>query len=298
MIPSTADELLDDDDDSGKDPARGTPETREFYNQTGWTKKEGQLVDTYLFGVKEDGPIRRRMWMRRRERVFAFLKSLGIEHLKMAEFGCGGNPALDVAVRTSHYTAVDFSTTGLAVADAKLTDINVPHTVTCADMCRLPMPSNQFDAAYSAHAIYHIDRAQGQAAAFREVMRTVKIGGGAVFLLANPFPLLFPVRFMRRVVAATPLLGSFINKIRKKPPVPYLAMPLGWMRRQLQPFGEVEITCYAQASVYFDQHVTETRGLGRLMWRFLEFLELRLPKASTRLGNFVLITVRKTHDVA
>jgi hypothetical protein len=41
----------------------GTPETREYYNTIGWTRRvEGaQLEDFNRFGVKEDGPIRREM---------------------------------------------------------------------------------------------------------------------------------------------------------------------------------------------------------------------------------------------
>jgi hypothetical protein len=51
-----------------------------------------------------------------------------------------------------------------------------------------------FDLAYSAQAIYHIDTADGQAAAFHETMRVRRPCGRAIFVMANPFPILFPYR--------------------------------------------------------------------------------------------------------
>jgi len=73
---------------------------------------------------------------------------------------------------------------------------------------------------YSAHAIYHIDTVDGQGAALREAMRVVRPGGRAIFVLANPFPLLFPYRLIRRVFAMTPGLNAVLNRLRAKPPLP------------------------------------------------------------------------------
>ena len=36
----------------------GTESTRRFYDRIGWLKQDGKLVDSHMFGVKEDGPIR------------------------------------------------------------------------------------------------------------------------------------------------------------------------------------------------------------------------------------------------
>src|ERR1700761_8479799 len=39
----------------------GTPETRRFYDETGWTIRNGASVDRNLFGATEDGPIRKEL---------------------------------------------------------------------------------------------------------------------------------------------------------------------------------------------------------------------------------------------
>jgi SAM-dependent methyltransferase len=172
-----------------------------------------------------------------------------------------------LAGRCESYTAVDFSVTGLSEAAAALTASGVAFKTVEADITDLPFADGEFDVAYSAHALYHIDRADGQAAAFREIMRVVGPGGRAVFVLANPFPLLFPRRLIRRVLAMTPLVNSVLQRARKQPPLPYLPMPLGWMRRQLEPWGEVRIAGFAIPSVWFEREVSERSTLGRWAWR-------------------------------
>lgn len=269
----------------------GTAATREFYDREGWKRTaDGQLRDHDLFGVKNDGPIRRELHERRCDRIRDALAPRG---LKMIECGCGGAPATWLAQLCSHYTAVDFSQTGLAEAAQALRRIGVGFDVVGADMCRLPFADESFDAAYSANAVYHIDSAAAQAKAFAEIMRVVRRGGTAVFVLANPFPLLFPVRLARRAMAAVPGLSWLLRRFRPKPPLPFLPMRLGWMRRQLQRWGTVRIIGYRMASTAVNQNVSERSGMGRLMWRVMRFVETRCPRAAARLGNYVTIIVRK-----
>jgi SAM-dependent methyltransferase len=196
---------------------RGTVATREFYDRRGWTRDGDRLVDGKLFGVREDGPIRQEMHRLGNERI---RRALGGPGLRLIECGCGGEPATFLADLCAHITAVDFSTTGLVEAGRTLAQIGVPFRTVAADTCRLPFPDGSFDAAYSAHSIYHIDDPAAQEAAFDQVMRVVRPGGVAVFVLANPLPLFFPVRLVRRVLASTPGVGSMLDKLRRKPPLP------------------------------------------------------------------------------
>ena len=80
-------------------------------------------------------------------------------------------------------------------------------------------------------------------------LRVVRPGGRAIFVIANPFPILFPYRSLRRILAMTPVVKAMLNRLRTKPPLPYLPMPLGWMKRQLSKWGHVRITGYAVSSV-------------------------------------------------
>jgi SAM-dependent methyltransferase len=269
-----------------------TPETKEFYDETGWRIREGRTVDAVLFGDHETGPLRATLQRRRLDRVRAALQQAGAG-LRLIEAGCGGNPSMGLLDLCSHYTGVDISTTGLQLAEERLRDAGVPFVLREADVCDLPFEDESFDAAYSAHVIYHIRDPEAQRAAFREIARVVRSSGVAVFVLANPLPLLFPIRVARRLAATNTRLSGLLDGIRRKPPLPYRPMPLGWMREQLAPFGEVSIACYALESVWFNQHVSERRGLGRLLWRAAELAERRHAHRLTRLGNFVQIVLRK-----
>lgn len=161
-------------------------------------------------------------------------------------------------------------------------------------MTNLPFADGAFDVVYSAHAIYHIDTIKGQEAAFREAMRVVRPGGRAVFVLSNPFPLLFPYRLIRRVLAMTPGLNTILNRLRAKPPVPYLPMPLGWMKRQLGRWGNVKITGHAVPSVPFDRGISKSTSFGRMAWRAVQWLETHHADVAARLGCYVLIVVDKS----
>jgi len=269
-----------------------TPETKEFYDNTGWRLEEGRTVDDLLFGDYERGPLRAALHEERTRRVRDALRLAG-SGLKLLEGGCGGNPSLGLLDLCSHYTGVDISTTGLHVAAERLQNAGVPFTLRQADLCRLPFEDGSFDAVYSAHAIYHIADAEAQRAAFRELARVVRPTGVAVFILANPLPLLFPVRLVKRMVAASGPLSRLANRIRPRPPLPFQPMPLGWMRDQLTPFGGVSMGCHALESVWFNQHVSEHRPLGRLLWRLAHAVERRWADRAAVFGNFVQITLHR-----
>jgi SAM-dependent methyltransferase len=270
---------------------KGTEATKEFYDRTGWRRQDGVLIDTALFWPTHVGPILQSM-IRRREQHIAEL--IGGPGLRLVECGCGGTPAVFLVDRCKSFTAVDFSPTGLSEAAVALASTGVAFSTVEADMTHLPFGDGDFDAAYSAHAIYHIDNPDGQAAALAEIMRVVRPGGRAVFVLANPFPLLFPWRLLRRVLAMTPVINTLLNSIRARPPLRYLPMPLGWLRRQLTNWGDVQISCYAMPSTWFDRKVSEDTKLARWAWRTLQWIETNHPKTAARLGCYVIILVQRS----
>ena len=269
-----------------------TPETKEFYDEIGWRIREGRTVDAILFGDRETGPLRAALRRQRLDRVRAALQRAG-EGLNLIEAGCGGNPSMNLLDLCSHYTGVDISTTGLDLAEERLREAGIPFVLREADVCDLPFEDESFDAAYSAHVIYHILDPEAQRAAFCEIARVVRPSGVAVLILANPLPLLFPIRLARRLAATSARVSGLLDRIRRKPPLPFRPMPLGWMRKQLAPFGEVTLACHALESVWFNQHVSERRRVGRLLWRAAEIAERRHPGRLTRLGSFVQIVLRK-----
>lgn len=270
---------------------KGTSATREFYDAIGWRRHEGVLVDTATFTRRDPGPILNSLLQRRRR---ALGEALGGPGVNLVECGSGGKPATFLSDRCRCHTAVDFSATGLAEAAVALEAAGVPFKTVEADITNLPFNDGEFDAAYSAHAIYHIDTVDGQAAALSEVMRVVRPGGRAIFVLANPFPIAFPMRLLRRAAAMTPVLGPWLNRLRTKPPLPYLPMPLSWVQRQLERWGHVSIVCHAIPSVWFDQHVSERSLMGQGLWKAIHLIETKLPATAVRLGCFVTVIVERS----
>jgi ubiquinone/menaquinone biosynthesis C-methylase UbiE len=271
--------------------AAGTPETREFYDRVGWKRgsDSGQLEDLNLFGVKEDGPIRKEIWRHQLDRIQSRLRRAG-ESLNLLECGCGGNPMVHLLRNGDRYTGVDFSTTGLAEANQTLQLWGGTYRLQEADICRLPFSDCEFDTVYSAHVLYHIDNTAGQAAALLEIIRVLRPGGMAVLHLANPRPLLFPVRLGMRLVADTPVLWTFAKRLRKKrPALPYRPLSISWYQRRLQEYGTVEVMTGGIPSNWFNRNITETRYPTKILWQAIRFLDTHASYLSAWLGNYFLL---------
>jgi SAM-dependent methyltransferase len=270
-----------------------TPETKQFFENTGWNLKDGVPVDQIMFGNTEMGPLRKAIQDARMDRVKAALRQAG-KGLNLLEAGCGGTPETGLLDLCSFYTGVDISPRGIEVANAALGKFNTPYALNEADLCKLPFGTGTFDAVYSAHVLYHIADPQSQAAAFRELARVLRPGGVLVLLLANPRPLLFPGRLVRRLIADTPVVGTIANRLRAPAPVPYKPMTIEWMRRQLEPFGKVEVSCNAIETTWFNQHVSEFRNPGARLWQWIALLERDYAPYIANLGAYVQIVLKKT----
>ena len=275
--------------------ASGNPKTREHYDQLGWKRnpESGQLVDLDEFGVKEDGPIRREAHSRLLKRIEAKLSSVG-RPLKLLECGCGGNPAINLLHQGDRYTGVDFSSSGLAEADKSLRSWGGTYELQEADICQLPFSDAQFDAVYSAHVLYHIDDPNAQAKALDQIVRVLRPGGMAVLHLANPYPLLFPIRLGKRLVAGAPLMEGVAKRLLQKGPLPYRPMSIGWYTRRLQPCGTIEVVTGGIPSTWFNQKVTEYRYPSKLLWQAIGTMDAKIPGLAANLGNYFLLFFRKS----
>lgn len=270
---------------------KGTEKTREFYEAKGWKKAgTGRFEDTEMFGTRVDGPIRQRLHAQRYRRI---LREFGPGTKNFFELGCGANPTLELQPLWGHYTGVDFSKEGLVQSARKLTELNVANEFIHADITSLPIPDHSADAVFSAHVLYHIDTAEGQAAALREAARILKPNGTAVFIVANPYPLLFPLRLLARVLASIPGSAILARRLGRNSPLPYLPLPPRWFRRQLEVFGDVAVSVYAIHSTWFNQAVSEDDRFGGIAWKVVAAIESRYPRLAAYLGNYVMIRLLK-----
>ena len=255
----------------------GSERTRAFYDEKGWQLAGGITVDRTLFGNKEDGPIRTELDQIHVARIKSALSWAGVP-LDFLECGCGAQPAMPFLDLCARYTGVDFSETGLQLAQSLFSNLSIPYQFHKADVCSLPFSNEAFDAVYSAHMIYHIDDKAAQAEALAELMRVIRPGGVLVLVTANPYPLLFPVRLLRRLLKSTPIVGPVLDHLRSRPPLPYRPMTIGWMRRQLRHAGDVNVIASSLPSTDFNRDVTEFRGLGKLAWKAIRWLDIGYPR--------------------
>jgi SAM-dependent methyltransferase len=267
-------------------------DTRRFYDEVGWTRRDGEIVDRRLFGDRELGPVRVALHEERLARVRASLRRAG-PPLTLLEVGCGGRPALELIDLCKRYIGVDFSVRGLAEARRFLVGADVPYQLFRARADRLPLASASVDAVYCSHVLHHIPDAAEQAAALREIGRVLRPGGVAVLLVANPRPLMAPVRLLRRILADMPYVSDVLNQLRRPPPIPFQPMPLRWMRRQLEPYGAVDVSCYALESTWVNQHVSELTLPGKALWVLQHALESRCFDRIAALGTAVEIDLKK-----
>jgi ubiquinone/menaquinone biosynthesis C-methylase UbiE len=264
----------------------GSKETQSFYDDEGWRLVEGVTVDAKFFGVTEDGPIRVELHRLHIDRIRSVLVKGG-PPLNLLDCGCGAAPKRELLDLCARYTGVDFSETGLRLARSMFSDVQIPHDFCKADACALPFADGTFDAVHSAHMVYHIDNQAAQEKALTEMARVVRPGGVIVIVAANLFPLAFPLRLARQIAKVTPGLGALLERLRPRPPLPYRPMSIGWMRRRLSMAGSVEAFTHSLPSTYFNQRVTEFRGPGRLLWKAVRWLDVRHPRFSAYLGNYV-----------
>jgi ubiquinone/menaquinone biosynthesis C-methylase UbiE len=270
----------------------GNKDVENFYDRFGWKVQSGQTGDAELFWPADCGPLRAVMERQRVGRILSALSEAG-PRLSLLEAGCGGNPVTPLLPLCARYTGVDFSEAGIELARQKLSSQKVPFDLVKSDVCSLPFRDGTFDAGYSAHVFYHIDDVASQAKAYKEICRVVRPGGRVALVLANPRPLLFPVRMLMRIAADTPVLSDALRRLRPRGRLPYRPMTLRWMRRQLSPFGTVRMSCHALEPVWLSRRVSESNRLGTALLRAMTRAERMVPKQLARLGNYVLITVTR-----
>ena len=275
-------------------PAEGTKETKAFYDSQGWEVVEtGASLDQELFGVKEDGPIRQRIFERANDRYLGFVAP-DQPSSSVLEVGCGGSPNIRLPYMFDKYTGVDFSSKGLSMARQKLSAFGETVELLEADAVKLPFEDETFDTVYSAHMIYHIRDRKAQAAALDEMLRVVKSKGTIVLMTANPRPLLFPMRYLFRLVADTPLLSDIARNIKGSSPIPYNPAKLGWYKRHFGKRAECRIVSGGIASTAFNQSVTEFKHPGKILWSLFDQLDEKFPYASAYLGNYATFFLTKS----
>jgi SAM-dependent methyltransferase len=270
---------------------------RSFYEGEGWQWTDGLSGDARRWGPGVLGPIRTELERHRIEQVRRLLglevSSADATETSLLELGSGGQPAVSILEGVANYTALDFSRQGLKAAAAALDSLPIASRFVEADARTLPLRDAQFDAVFSAHMIYHLPTAQDQEMALREMARVLRPGGILAVVTIKPYPWLFPIRCLRRVIAQLPLIGSAANRLRKQPPLPFRPMPLRWMCNILNDTGATTLHPHGIATTSLSQRLTEHRWFGRVIWKCISHVEMYWPRVAQHVGTYTLVLLRK-----
>ena len=205
----------------------------------------------------------------------------------------GLSPGALLLSAVDRYTGVDFSKTGIDLARERFEVVSTPHSFSVADVCNLPFEDGQFDAIYSAHMLYHIEDPSAQYQALQEMQRVLKPGGVLILHLANPWPVLFPLRALIRLVASSRLLKTLARRVRGSSPLPYNPQSISWTKSALSRCRSGKVMTGGIPSTRFNQTVSEHRFPGKQLWQGIGWLETAVPGLSAYLGNYVIYICRK-----
>jgi len=278
--------------------ASGVAQVKAFYDNDGWKWVDGESGDARRWGHAPSGPIQKAL---RRRHIELVRRSLHLDPVgtrsdpvSMVEFGGGGQPAVFLLDAVDSYTGVDISSQGLKAAAAAIEPFRLAARFIEADVRALPIEDAQFDVAFCAHMLYHLPSVDDQRRALHEMARVVRPGGVLAVIGANPYPIAFPGRCLRRAIADAPVLGPLANALRPPPPLPYLPMSHAWRAAQLAAFGTTTTHPCGVPTPSFCRRVDESGATGRLLWRGIAGLEARAPRLACRLGNFTMVVLQKT----
>lgn len=275
----------------------GIAQVKAFYDSDGWKWVDGMSGDARRWGTSSGGPIQQEL---HRQHTDLLRRSLGLDGrcrdskpVSIIEFGGGGQPAISLLDAVDSYTGVDISSEGLRAAAVSIEPLSVTARFIEADVRSLPLEDGKFDIGYCAHMLYHLPHVDDQRRALQEMARVVRPGGVLAVVGANPYPIAFPGRCIRRAIADTPGLGPLVQAMRPPPPLPYLPMSHAWRASVLAAFGPTTTHSYGVPTPSFCRRVDESRPVGRLVWRGIATLESRHPRLALRMGNFTLVVLHK-----
>lgn len=274
---------------------------RSFYDSFGWRKEAtGRYYnDTAVF--TDTRPVSR--WYQHKI------------HMRIAQFfgrgkyfldaGSGAIPHSEYLVYSSGYrrrVCVDISETALKEARSKIQDKGF---YVVADLVHLPFQEGIFDAAISAHVLYHVPRDE-QGAVLSELYRTLRHPGVCVVVYSQfAGPLDYVPSVVRRILALPrrivrarnfrqdrPVDESGPARSDGVPPLYAYTHNRKWFQETLPGEWDVDIRCWSIVDQYFSRRFVPNGLFGRCILGLIYLLETAFPHALAWTG-YQTIVIRK-----
>ncbi len=204
---------------------------------------------------------------------------------------------ISIANKFSETTCLDISKVAIEIARNKLEGQG---EFIVGSILNIPTPSNYFDACFSAHVIYHIEK-NHQAGAIRELIRVIKPGGRIVVIYRNPDAL--PYRLFRlnkrlrldkvlRRKKSDDLQRAQSSNAESPPPLYYFAHPLKWWT-QFRDESDVEIKPWDVMSNEEEEVIFLNDSIASLGYQLCSWLESEHPNQIASWWSYPLIVLTK-----
>ena len=261
---------------------------KNFYDQYGWKEQEGgESGEDLLF----------RKFPRAYHELYAPASEERVRQLfegytgRLLIVGPGDLPKSHITVVQQFSTTkcMDISTRALEIARQKLGDRAEYILDSIVDTA---LDSDQFDATFCAHVLYHIDATE-QEQAVRQMIQLTKPGGRVIIIYINPYIPKPVFKVLRQIKLASLKIFQVEAKNRTLaiPKLYYYAYPLGWWKR----FSDVcevsllpsEVIGTSPARLLWNDMVART------FYRTALWTERTFPALSARLWRYPIIVLDK-----
>jgi ubiquinone/menaquinone biosynthesis C-methylase UbiE len=258
---------------------------KNFYDDFGWQEVDGVFQDAIdsedLRDVSKDYITQCHL------RLNQFLPKKGQFLLDIASGPIQYPAYLTYSKDYEYRICADISIQALIAAKKKLGDKG--RYLLC-DVTNLPIKENMIDAQVSLHTLYHVPKEE-QAKAFAELYRVLKPGGTSVIvyswgsrsLLMNVFLLPFKAySYLKRKVATQNVQSLY-----------FYAHSYQWFCQEIQAKYQTKLYSWRSVNVPFLKVFIHQKFGGKLLLKFIYWLEEHCPYLMGRFGAYPLFVSKK-----
>jgi ubiquinone/menaquinone biosynthesis C-methylase UbiE len=284
-------------------------QVREFYDQIGWAQVGDGLYQNARY--EDLRPVAQEYIHKCHLRVNRYLDPRGDLLLDAGSGPVQWPEYLTYSVKYRYRVCADLSFTALKEARQRLGDRGL---YVVMDIANLPFKPDAFDGIVSLHTIHHLP-AQDHKKAYAELLRGLKQGHRAVVVngwsnpplmraadrLANLFKRLV-MPFGRRQAEEASESAPLSDAANIPEGTVKLDEPTGtyvhksdtaWLREQLKDVTPIEIFVWRSVSTRFIRTYVREKAGGKLLLRFIYWLEERFPRYFGENGQYPIISFKK-----
>ncbi len=265
-----------------------------FYNNLGWVSREGVTVDAERF--EDLRPCAADYVSRCRSRIMRHIPLSGENIIDMASGPIQYPEYLNYSRGFKKRYCVDLSKDALDKAKEL---IGGHGEYLHGSFFDLNLNDDFFDCAISLHTIYHMDKHK-QEEAVRKLIRIVKKGKPIIVIYSNPNSFYSnPNSLLRKLVWVVKKIRRVGSPVKASPVMPPVEPDLYFYRHEFswwerfEDVADVTILPWRTFERELQRKIFPDNLIGKLMFKFLFYIEDLFPRYFTKFGVYPMIVMIK-----